>query len=127
MRKPSYFLSLLSGVGIAIYIYVYAFDSFSEEELINLSLLWFVFINFGLNGLAAENLLKRVQSGDSPDLKSALISSSKSYGIFGTLGQIIFSPFLIIRNGGSLHIAIYSTIAWMVLFVLFLKCVFPML
>jgi len=108
-----------------VYIYLVKFDSLSEETLVLYTPAWFLLFIFGIYGLLSSKLMKQVDEGKYQNLREALIHSSKSFGIFGPLLQIIFFPFIFFNLKNTFLLVILGTLIWAVILVLFFQFVFP--
>ena len=108
-----------------IYIYFVKFDSLSEEKLILYAPVWSLLFIFGIYGLLSTKLIKQVNEGKYQNTREALVQSSKSFGIFGPIRQILFFPLIFLNLKNTFQLAIVSTMIWAVILVLFFQFIFP--
>lgn len=110
-----------------IYIYAFLFDDLSEDQLVLYTPLWFLIFIFGIYGLVSNKLKKQVDQGKYQNMREALIHSSKSFGIFGPLRQLLFFPLIFLNLKNTFLLAIVSAMIWAGLLLLFFQFIFPML
>ena len=108
-----------------IYIYLFKFDSLSEEKLVLYTPAWLLLFIFGIYGLLSSKLMKQVNEGKYQNTREALVQSSKSFGIFGPLGQIFFFPLIFLNLKNTFLLVIVSTLIWAAMLVLFFLFIFP--
>lgn len=122
-----YLFGLIIGLGLFIFTYALNFDSLSEEELVRQSYYWLLPFLFGLFGLFLNGLNKKVDQGEYGTVRQALVGSSKSYGLFGPLIQVIFFPVIFINIRNTPAMAVLGALIWGFLLFLFNLFVFPQL
>lgn len=139
--KALYWICAGLGIAIAAYIYLIDFDSLSEEELVNASLLWylpFIFGFYGLlatrikNGLAQEaenaSAFHYLFSGKAPDLILWVILVAVLSGLIGAAFFLI--PLVLFKPDTptyDLRVALAAALSWIVLLFLFFVVLWPSL
>jgi hypothetical protein len=127
-----YRIALVIGAALFVILYFVAFDSFSETELVTLSPVWFLLLNFGLSGLYAEKAVRLVLRGEAETFTSALATSTESIPLLFRLGAwLVFLPPFAVLNlktvSSPLRLSVTTTLAWAALLYLFLVGIFPAL
>jgi hypothetical protein len=120
-----YNLAILIALTLIIYIYGIAFDDFSETELIQATLLWYLPFVFGIYGRTATKLHYARNRGLS--IKKQLYLSSLIVRYTGIVGVTFFFPFLVCRQGPPIKIALVGSAIWLVLLELFFLVLWPSL
>lgn len=127
MDRSVYRVVLAGGLLLAVYIYGFAFDSHSEEELVQLTFVWFTAIVFGISGLTAVSLIERLKYQPEKPLRKELISTLKPFGIFSLPGQILLFPMFFVNVRNSFVLASISAMFWLAILALFFILIFPSL
>lgn len=123
-----YILSIVFSVVLFVYIYAFRFDALSETQLVFYAPIWFFFLVFGIYGCVATTLSRQVENGQYKSIREAFIENSKSFGIFGILGQLLFFPMIILNfKTNVMALTITSALIWLGGLVLFFQFVFPVL
>jgi len=124
MNRLIYIIALLTGIGIFIFYYMFNFDNMSETELINKVLYWYFPLIFGLFGLTALRLKKRLNpnttaikymfSGKDQSLTVWALILLIATGFFGLI--LFFIPLSLIKpktNSYDVYVALAGTLIWL--------------
>ena len=138
MNRIIYTLAIIIGIGIFIFYYMINFDEMSETELVNKVLYWYVPLIFGIFGMAALKLDKRLDknsgaisylfSGKDKALTAWSIVILIVTGFIGAL--LLFVPLALIKPGTKsydVYIAITGTLIWLFALWLFFVGLWPSL
>ncbi|MGD8769922.1 MAG: hypothetical protein PVJ06_07740 [Desulfobacterales bacterium] len=125
MMNRIYTTAIVLALTTFIYIYIFKFDSLSEEKLVLYTPVWLLLFIFGSYGLLSSKLMKQVKEGKYQNTREALVQSSKSFGIFGPLRQILFFPLFFLNLKNTFLLAMVSTLIWAAVMVLFFQFIFP--
>ena len=120
-----YNLAILIALTLIIYIYGIAFDDFSESELIQATLLWYLPLVFGIYGRTATKLHYARNRGIT--MKKQLYTSSLLVRYTGIVGVTFFFPFLVCRKGPPVKIALVGSAIWLILLEVFFLILWPSL
>ena len=120
-----YNLAILLAMGLIVYIYGIAFDEFSETELVQATLLWYLPLVFGIYGRTATKLNYALNRGI--EIKKQLFRVSLLVRYTGMIGITFFFPFLVCRKGPPVKIALVGSAIWLVLLELFFLVLWPSL
>ncbi len=136
--KPVYQLCILIGIGIFVYFYFFNFDNMSETQLVNAVLYWYTPIAFGLYGLIAFRIKKRIPgteksvlmymfSGKDPVILILLIL----LGISGLIGLLVLLIPLLLFNvkktSYDLSVAFVGAVILLLLLLAFFLVLWPSL
>ena len=120
-----YNLAILLALALIVYIYGIAFDDFSETELVQATLLWYLPLVFGIYGRTATKLSHALNRGI--EIKKQLFHVSLLVRYTGMIGITFFFPFLVCRKGPPVKIALVGSAIWLVLLELFFLVLWPSL
>ncbi len=112
-------------VALIGYIYGYAFDDFSETELLQATLFWYLPLVFGIYGRTATKIKQSMDRGVS--LQKQLATTSLIVRFTGPLGLAFFFPFFFVSKGSALKVAVVGTVVWLVLLEIFFVGIWPSL
>ena len=137
--KTLYQIAVAAGIGIAVYFYLFNFDNMSETELVNSVLYWYIPLVFGLFGLTALRVKKTADENTTSTIK--LLFSNKDgmllaltiivllvSSLFGVV--VFFIPLVIFKptsNNFDLKVALFGTLVWLLLLLIFFKVLWPAL
>ena len=129
---PLYKLAAAAGGAMFVFLYFVAFDSFSETELVRLSPVWFLLVNFGLSGLYTERAVNLVLAGEQASFADALEAATASVPpIFRAGIYVVFLPPFVLLGlkavSSPLVLSAVTTAAWGALLYAFLVGIFPSL
>ncbi|MBT8261184.1 MAG: hypothetical protein KJO05_00065 [Bacteroidia bacterium] len=136
--KPLYQLFVLAGLGIFAYFYFFNFDNMSETELVNSVMYWYVPLAFGLYGLIAFRIKKRMPETENNVLKYVFSGKDQVIlilmillGLSGLIGLLVLLlPLLIFnvrRPGYDLSVALVGAFLLLILLAVFFKVLWPSL
>jgi hypothetical protein len=131
--KRWYQIMITLGLGMAFVIYFLMFDSFSEDELVAISPIWFLLIIFGTCGLYTEKAVHLILNKKAKTFAEALIQATNSLSpIVRVAVFIVFAvPFFLFgitkKFSSPLLISTLVTIAWAGVLYVFLLGIFPSL
>jgi hypothetical protein len=120
-----YNFSIVIAVALIGYIYGYAFDEFSEAELLQATLFWYLPLVFGIYGRTATKIEHSMDRGVS--LQKQLATTSLIVRFTGLLGVVFFFPFFFVSKGSALKVAVVGTVVWLVLLEIFFVGIWPSL
>ncbi len=89
----AYNFSIVIALSLIGYIYGYAFDDFSERELLQATLFWYLPLVFGIYGRAATKIKQSMDRGVS--LQKQLAKASLIGRFTGLFGLVFFFPSLL--------------------------------
>lgn len=122
--KGLYIAFLAGGTLFAAMIYTVLFDSLSETELVQITVLWFLPIVIGVYGLASLKLVRMRDEGRAGSVHEA---ARLAIGTTGVLGYFALLPFLLLRWRSSLLVTVAAAGVWAVALFVFFTVVFPQL
>ena len=138
MNRIIYIVALLTGMGILIFYYLFNFDNMSETELVNNVLYWYFPLIFGLFGLMALRLQKRLDpdtsaikfifSGKDQSLTVWAIILLIATGVIGTI--LFFIPLSLIKpkmKSYDVYVALAGTLIWIFALWVFFVVLWPSL
>ena len=120
-----YNFSIVIAVALIGYIYGFAFDDFSETELLQATLFWYLPLVFGIYGRTATKIEHSMDRGVS--LQKQLATTSLIVRFTGLLGVVFFFPFFFVSKGSALKVAVVGTVVWLVLLEIFFVGIWPSL
>ena len=120
-----YNFSIVIAVALIGYIYGYAFDDFSETELLQATLFWYLPLVFGIYGRTATKIKQSMDRGVS--LQKQLAKASLIVRFTGLFGLVFFFPFFFVSKGSALKVAVVGTVVWLVLLEIFFVGIWPSL
>ena len=121
----AYNFSIVIALSLIGYIYGYAFDEFSETELLQATLFWYLPLVFGIYGRTATKIKQSMDRGVS--LQKQLATASLLVRFTGPLGLAFFFPFFFVSKGSALKVAVVGAVVWLVLLEIFLVGIWPSL
>ena len=121
----AYNFSIVIALALIGYIYGYAFDDFSETELLQATLFWYLPLVFGIYGRTATKIKQSMDRGVS--LQKQLATTSLIVRFTGPLGLAFFFPFFFVSKGSALKVAVVGTVVWLVLLEIFFVGIWPSL
>ncbi|MDC8003399.1 hypothetical protein POV27_05015 [Aureisphaera galaxeae] len=136
--KNLYYLGIAIGLGLLIYFYGFNFDNMSETELVNAVLYWYVPLIFGIYGIAALYIKKKMKDHSLSPVKyvfsgkdGALIILVALIGCGGLIGLFLFLiPLALVKVADmrfDLKVALLGTALCLLLLYLFFKVLWPAL
>ena len=136
--KPLYQLCILVGLGIFVYFYFFNFDNMSETQLVNSVLYWYAPLAFGLYGLIALRIKKRMPETEKNVL--LYVFSGKDtlilillilLGVSGMIGLLVLLiPLLLFnvrKSAYDLGVALVGVVLLLILLLLFFQVLWPAL
>lgn len=120
-----YNLFLLLGFSLLVYIFGFAFDDLSEDELVQLTVAWYIPIVFGIYGRTATKIMRWMQQGWT--LQDSFQKVGRLFAVGVMLRMLFFFPFCVLSRGSPLKVAITGSLAWAGLLALFFFGVWPVL
>ena len=120
-----YNLAILVALVLIVYIYGIAFDDFSEVQLVQGTILWYLPFVFGIYGRTAAKLHQARYRG--VEIKKYLFRVSLLVRYTGMLGLVFFFPFLVWRKRSPFRIALLGSAIWLVLLEFFFLAIWPSL
>lgn len=138
MNRVFYLVALLTGIGIFVFYYMFNFNNMSETELINKVLYWYTPLIFGIFGLTALRLKKRM-GPDSSAIKFMFSGNDMGLTVWsivlaiatGLVGLILFLiPLSLIQpktNSYDVYMALAGTIVWLLALWAFFVLLWPSL
>ena len=120
-----YNFSIVIALALIGYIYGYAFDDFSETELLQATLFWYLPLVFGIYGRAATKIKQSMDRGVS--LQKQLAKASLIGRFTGLFGLVFFFPFFFVSKSSALKVAVVGTVVWLVLLEIFFVGIWPSL
>jgi len=139
MNKFLYYAGIAVGLGLLIYFYVFNFDNMSETKLVNSVLYWYVPFVFGIYGLTALRVKKKMPA-DQANVLSYSFSGKDSALLLtmvlvlvlsGLIGFVLFiipvAMFKVHSKNFDISVAIIGTLLWLLLLWLFFKMLWPSL